>query len=84
MLDEGALDIAPAEFTITQARSRVVDFLPSITESYQQIFLRNPAESLNWKAYVEPFAPLCWIFIFMFMLVIPIIINGIWNVSKLF
>ena len=77
MLARGTLDISPAEFTITRARSTVVDFLPALTESYQQLFVRNPAEALHWKAYTEPFTPLCWVAVILFVLVVPPIIAGI-------
>ena len=82
MVAEGSLDIAPAEFTITKARSTVVDFLPAITESYQQIFIRNPAEALNWQAYIDPFTTFCWIAILLFVFLIPIIIAGIMFYGK--
>ena len=71
------LDISPAEFTITKARSTVVDFLPALAESYQQLFLKNPAEALHWTAYTEPFTPVCWCVILLFVVVVPPIIAGI-------
>ena len=77
MLQQGELDIAPAEFTITKARSTAVDFLPTIAESYQQIFLKNPADALHWTAYTEPFTPLCWAGIILLILVVPPIVAGI-------
>ena len=82
MLEQGNLDIAPAEFTITKAKSTVVDFLPPITESYQQLFLKNPAGSLDWKAYTEPFTPLCWIGIAIFILIVSPMIAEIMFYSK--
>ena len=60
---EDEIDIAPAEFTITQLRSTVVDFLVPIAESHQRLFIPNPADSLNWKAYVEPILVDAWILI---------------------
>ena len=77
MLEQGKLDIAPAEFTITQARSTAADFLPTIAESYQQIFLKNPSDALHWKAYTDPFTPFCWVGIILFIAVLPPIVAGI-------
>ena len=77
MVERGILDIAPSDLTINKARSTVVDFLPTLAESYQQIFLSNPADALHWSAYVEPFTPICWVGILIFVVVVPPIIAGI-------
>ena len=73
----GEIDIAPADFTITKARSAVVDFLPGMSSSFQQLFIRNPAEALNWVAYLEPFTTTCWAAIFLFLVIVPLIVSGI-------
>ena len=77
MLQQGEVDIAPADLTITKERSTVVDFLPSLSESYHHLFLKNPADESNWKVYVEPLTPLCWLGISLFIVIIPLIIAGI-------
>ena len=77
MLAKGDIDIAPADFTITMARSSVVDYLPGLTPSYQMLFIKNPAEALNWMAYVEPFTPRTWLAIIIFIVLVPLIILGI-------
>ena len=77
MVADGTIDISPAEFTITKARSTVVDFLPALTESYQQLFIRNPADALAWTAYTAPFTPLCWVAIVLFVVLVPPVIAGI-------
>ena len=77
MLSRGEIDIAPADLTITKARSTVADFLPGMTSSYQQLFLKNPAEAPNWKAYVEPFTYNSWLVIFLFIVVVPLIVSAI-------
>ena len=76
MLANRDIDIAPADFTITMERSRVVDYLPGLTSSYQMLFIKNPAETMNWKAYIEPFAQETWIAILAFIFVVPIVIFG--------
>ena len=77
MLAQGDIDIAPADFTITMARSSVVDYLPGLTPSYQMLFIKNPAEALNWMAYVEPFTSVTWMAIFVFVVFVPVVISGI-------
>ena len=77
MLERNEIDIAPADLTITKARSAVVDYLPGMTSSYQQLFIRNPAEGLNWKAYLEPFTSETWLVIILFVVFIPLIVAGI-------
>ena len=77
LLENNEIDIAPADLTVTKARSAVVDYLPGITPDNQQIFIRNPAEALNWKAYVEPFTLGSWIGILLFIVIIPIVVAAI-------
>ena len=77
MLARGEIDIAPADLTITNARSAVADFLPGMTSSYQQLFIRNPAEAPNWMAYIEPFTYNCWLVILIFIAVVPLVLAAI-------
>ena len=77
LLENNEIDIAPADLTVTKARSAVVDYLPGITPDNQQIFIRNPAEALNWKAYVEPFTLKAWLGILLFIIFVPIVIAAI-------
>lgn len=60
--------------SLTQARSLVVDYLPSLMENYQQIFVRNPAESLHIDIYFKPLTPYAWIAVIGFIVIIPIVI----------
>ena len=77
MLQRREIDISPSDLTITMKRSRVVDYLPGLTSSYQMLFIKNPAEAMNWKAYIEPFAKETWLAIIVFIFVVPLIISGI-------
>ena len=43
MCERKEVDIVPADLGVTRERSSVVDFLPGITPTYQQIFIQNPA-----------------------------------------
>ena len=78
----GKYDIGPIDFSITKARSEVVDFLPSLDESYQKIFINNPLDSLNWNAYIEPVALGGWLAIIIFIVVVPPIMAGIMFYGK--
>ena len=77
MLEKGELDFALAEFTVTQTRSTAVDFLPSISEGYQQIFLKNPADALNFHAYLDPYTLNCWVGILIFVVVVLPILSAL-------
>lgn len=77
MLQKGDLDIAVADLTVTHLRSTVVDFLPTLKETYHHIFLKNPVDSLHWSGYVEPLTPLCWLGILLFVVISPPVVAGI-------
>ncbi len=83
MLEEKELDIAPACFAITQARSTAVNFLPTIGKDFSKLYLKNPADSLNWKAYFVPLQPLGWLGIFFFIVAVPPMLAGILFYGKL-
>ena len=65
------IDIAPAEFTITQNRSKAVDFLVPITQSHQRFFIKNPANSYNWMAFIEPLRNSAWLATFILLISFP-------------
>ena len=65
------IDIAPAEFTITQNRSKAVDFLVPITQSHQRFFIKNPANSFNWMAFIEPLRNSAWLATFILLISFP-------------
>ena len=77
MCERKEIDIAPADLGVTKDRSSVADFLPGITPTYQQLYIRNPAASNNWQAYLEPFQPSCWIVIIGFLTFIPFLVAAI-------
>ena len=62
------------EHSLTHARSLMVDYLPSLMENSQQIFIRNPAESVHLHLYFMPLTPYAWIAVLGFVVVTPIII----------
>ena len=82
LLQQGHIDIAPVDFSITFNRSQAIDFLPSLSESYLQLFLKNPLDTLNWQAYVDPFTKKSWFAIIGFFFIAPIIITLIMTYGK--
>ena len=82
ILEQGKLDIATACFSVTNARSKVVDFLPTLKVGYSELFLRNPTDSINWVAYIEPLTPQCWLGILLFIVVFPPIVAGVMFYGK--
>ena len=50
MIQRGIADIAVADLTITKERSSAVDFLPSIMETNEELFIRHPGDSLSLDA----------------------------------
>ena len=73
-LIDNKIDIAAADFTITAARSEVVDFLPVLIESFVQAFIANPDGRRNWMAYVEPVTWQAWLGILTFLILVPPVI----------
>ena len=77
MLHRREIDIAPQDFSVTKGRASVVDYLPGVTPTYTQIFIRNPEALPNWIAYLEPLSTSCWIAILALLLIAPMIVAGI-------
>ena len=82
LLHQDKIDVAPVDFSVTSQRSQAIDFLPSLSESYLQLFLKNPVDTLNWRAYIEPFTTYSWLVIIGFLFIAPIIISVILVCSK--
>ena len=82
-LHRDEIDIAPAEFTVTELRSRAVDFSLPIAESHQKLFVRNPAESPNWTAFLEPLSSACWAVMGVMALTLPFVVTAaVWKGDK--
>ena len=71
MLANQDIDIAPTDFTVTQERSAVITFGTPITQIYHSLFIRNPAETFNFVAYIEPMHWSSWFGIFIFIIIVP-------------
>ena len=68
------IDIAAADFTVSFNRSEVIDFLPTLIQSFVQIFIKNPSASRNWLVFIEPITWQAWIVILVFFICVPPII----------
>ena len=68
------IDIAATLFAVTKERSTVVAFTDTISESYHSLFIKNPAETFNLMAYIEPMHWLTWIGLFVLLATVPLIL----------
>ena len=60
-----------APFGNTMARRKAVSFCDPITETFNTLFIKNPSQTFNFAAYVEPMHYLAWIFVIVFCLLTP-------------
>ena len=65
------IDIAATLFAVTKERSTVVTFTDTISESYHSLFIKNPAETFNLMAYIDPMHWLTWIGLFVLLATVP-------------
>ena len=66
-------DFGASAFIMKQSRATVVDYLPTLMPSYQQLFIRNPAEAFDWEAYTLPLSGNAWMAVGIFFLILPLI-----------
>jgi hypothetical protein len=59
-------------FLMKQSRSTAVDYLPTLMVVYQQMFIRNPAEQLDWEVYSLPLQWDAWLVGVIVFLVLPL------------
>ncbi len=71
MLQMDEIDIAPTDFTVTIERSAVMSFLNPITQIYHSLFIKNPSDSYNFQAYIEPMHWLAWVILLVFIALVP-------------
>ena len=65
------IDIAATLFAVTKERSTVISFTDTISESYHSLFIKNPAETFNLMAYIDPMHWLTWIGLFVLLATVP-------------
>ena len=71
LLHAGKKDFGASAFIMSQSRSTVVDYLPTLMLTYQQLFIRNPSEQYDWEAYTLPLSGNAWIAIACVALILP-------------
>ena len=89
LLANQEIDIAATLFAVTEERSTVMTFTNTISESYHSLFIKNPAETFNLMAYIEPMHSLTWIGLFVLLATVPPLLylavryltNSILNIS---
>jgi hypothetical protein len=64
--------IVSAAMAITYERSQVISFLRPITTTYYELFIKNPHDSYNYWAFVEPLKMTAWIMPLTLTLIAPI------------
>ena len=65
------IDIGVTTFAVTQERSTVITFASPLFEVYYALVIKNPAETFNIMAYIEPMQWLAWVGIFVFLATVP-------------
>ena len=73
LLKDRKKDFGASAFIMKQSRATVVDYLPTLMPSYQQLFIRNPAEAFDWEAYTLPLSGNAWMAVGIFFLILPLI-----------
>ena len=58
-------------FTVTKARSKIMTFMEPVTFMHLSLIIKNPSETYNLLAYIEPMQYLAWAFVLVFCLVTP-------------
>ena len=65
------IDIGVTTFAVTQERSTVITFASPIYETYFSLFIKNPSETFNIMAYIEPMHLLAWVGMFVLLATVP-------------
>ena len=65
--------MSASAFIMKQSRSTAVDYLPTLMVAYQQLFIKNPAESYDLLAYTKPLTWESWLTVLIFCAVVPFI-----------
>jgi hypothetical protein len=71
LLANQEVDIATADFAVSQERSTVITFASPIYETYFSLFIKNPSETFNIMAYIEPMHLLAWVGMFVLLATVP-------------
>ena len=63
--------LAPAAFTVTSERAKVMSFSQPLTQIYHSLFIKNPTGNLNYTAFIDPFYWTTWLFLLIFIALTP-------------
>ena len=66
------VDIAVTPLFQTLSRDNVISYSVPIFQSYTQLFIQNPGDSISFGKYVQPLTWLAWTFIGIFCLIVPV------------
>ena len=80
-LIRGEADIAAGDLARTKERAAVVEYLPSLIEVDEFLYLRNPADSTALDAYRDPLTPISWLSIAILIAIIPLILATMVSIS---
>lgn len=80
------VDAGIAPFSVTSARSRVIDFTVAYYEEPTAILIPPPAEDIRLWACLKPFETSVWLTLLLVATCIPIILWAqlrlLWNIKK--
>ena len=62
---------ATTDFSVTVERSIVIDYSAPLSEFYNSLFIKSPAESYNYVAYLEPMHWFTWLILLVFISLAP-------------
>ena len=71
LLANQEVDIAAADFAVSRERSTVITFASPIYMTYFSLFIKNPSETFNIMAYIEPMHLLAWVGMFVLLATVP-------------
>ena len=52
-------------------RAQIITFAEPITQVYNSFFIKNPLESYNYTAYLDPLHYMSWVAILVVILITP-------------
>lgn len=67
-------DVAVADLTITNDRSKAVDFSPSIKQVQVKLFLKTPEDSVYLDVYLMPFSLHVWLVLLLWTVSVPVLL----------
>ena len=70
-LETKEVDLAVADFTVTEERSKAITFSNPLDEIYHAIIIQNPVNAYNYEAYTSPLANETWLMILAWIIATP-------------